>query len=70
MCVCVCVCVSTIEIQTTALILMKFGMEMLLNAGKVPSWVAYPHPRGQGALSRVWPASAASIVKLGENFIK
>ena len=43
-------CISAIEIQTTALILMKFGMAILLIAGKVPSWVAtpYPHPRGQG----------------------
>jgi hypothetical protein len=72
MCVCVCVCVSAIEIQTTAPILMKFGIEILINAGKVPSWVAtpYPHPRGQGALNWVWPASAASTVKLGENFNK
>ena len=46
----VCECISVIEIQTTALILMKFGMEILLNAGKVPIWVAtpYPHPQGQG----------------------
>ncbi len=47
--VCVCVYISAIEIQTTALILMKFGMEILLNAGKVPSRFAtpYPHPWGQ-----------------------
>jgi hypothetical protein len=33
---------------------MKFGIEILLNAGKVPSWVTpYPHPRGQRALNRV-----------------
>jgi hypothetical protein len=51
---------------------MKFGIEILLDAVKVPSWVAtpYPHPRGQMALNRVWPASAASTVRLGENFIK
>jgi hypothetical protein len=69
---CVCVCVSAIEIQTTALILMKFGMEILLNAGKVPSRVAtpYPHPWCQGALNRVWPTSVASTVRLGENLIK
>jgi hypothetical protein len=68
----VCACISAIEIQTTAPILMKFGIEILLNAGKVPSWVAtpYPHPRGQMALNRVWPASAASTVRLGENYIK
>jgi hypothetical protein len=65
----VCACIYTIEIQTAAQILMKFGTEILLNAGKVPSWVAtpYPHPRGQGALNRVWPASAASTIRLGEN---
>ncbi len=52
---CVCACISAIEIQTTAPILMKFGMEILLNVGKIPSWVAtpYPHPQGQGALNRV-----------------
>ncbi len=51
---------------------MTFGKEILLNAGKVPSWVAtpYSHPRGRGALNRVWPASVASTVRLGENFIK
>jgi hypothetical protein len=64
--------ISAIEIQTTALILMKFGMEILLIAGKVPSRVAtpYSHPWGKGALNRVWPASAASTVRLGENFLK
>ncbi len=69
---CVCGCISAIEIQTTALILMKFGMEILLNAGKVPRWVAtpYPHPQGLGALNRVLPAPAAPTVRLGENFIK
>ncbi len=47
---CVCACISAIEIQTTALILMKFGMEIVLNSGKVISWVAtpYPYPWGQG----------------------
>ncbi len=35
-----CACISAIEIQTTVQILMKFGMEVLLNAGKVPGWVA------------------------------
>jgi len=51
---------------------MKFGMEILLNAGKVPIWVAtpYPHPQARGPLNRVLPASAASTVRLGENFIK
>jgi hypothetical protein len=63
---CVCAYISAIKIQTPALILMKFGMETLLNAGKVPSWVAtpYPHPRGQGALNRVWPASAPKPLDL------
>jgi hypothetical protein len=51
---------------------MKFGMEILLNAGKVPRWVAtpYPYPQGLGALNRVLPAPAAPTVRLGENFIK
>ncbi len=67
-----CACISAIEVQSTALILMKFGMEILLNAGKVPIWVAtpYPHPQARGPLNRVLPASAASTVRLGENFIK
>ncbi len=71
-CVWVCGCVSAIEIQTTGLILMKFGMGILLNMGKVHSWVV-PHtltPNVRGALKRVLPASAASTVWLGENFIK
>jgi hypothetical protein len=50
MCVCVCACISAIEIQTTGLILVKFGMGILLNAGMVRSWdsTPYPDPRGQG----------------------
>ncbi len=52
MCVCVCVCarvracISAIEIQTTGPISIKCGMWILINAGKVRSWVAttYPDP--------------------------
>ncbi len=49
-CVYVYVCVSAIEIQTTELISMKFGIGILLNERKVCSWVAtpYPYPHGQG----------------------
>ena len=44
------VCVSAIEIQTTKPISVKFSMGILLDTGKVRSWVAtpYPDPRGQG----------------------
>ncbi len=65
-------CVYSIEIQTTGLISMKFGMGILLNGGKVCSWdlTPYPNPQGQGALNGVWCASAASTVRFGENFIK
>ncbi len=57
-------CVSAIEIQATGPISMKFGMSILLNGGNVRSWdsTPYPNPRGQGALNRVWSASAASTV--------
>ena len=50
-CVCVCVIVSAIEIPTTAPISLKSGMGILLNGGKVFSWVSntYPDPRDQGA---------------------
>jgi hypothetical protein len=65
-----CVYISATEIQTTGLILMKFGMAILLNIGKVHSWVATPYPDTDGGLNGVWPASAASAVWLGENFIK
>jgi len=43
---------------------MKFGMGILLNWGKVCSWIATPYPNhwGQGGLNGVWPASAASTV--------
>jgi len=67
-------CVYSIEIQTTGLISMKFGMGILLNGGKVCSWdlTPYPNPQGQGqgALNGVLCASAASTVQFGENFIK
>ncbi len=45
-----CGCVSAIEIQTTRLISMKFGMGILLYGGKVHSWdlPPYPNPQGQG----------------------
>jgi len=64
--------ISGIEIQTTGLISMKFGMGILLNGGKVCSWdlTPYPNPQGQGALNGVLCASAASTVQFGENFIK
>ncbi len=55
MCVCVCVsvCISAIEIQTTGPIAMKFGMGMLLNMGKVHSWVATLYPDPRWALNRL-----------------
>ncbi len=43
-CVCVCACISATEIQTTGLISVKFGMRILLNAGKAQSWVSTPYP--------------------------
>jgi hypothetical protein len=64
--------VSAIEIQTTGPISMKFSMSILLNVGKVRRWdlTPYPNPLGQGALNRVWCASAASSIQFGKNFIK
>ena len=34
-CVCVCVCLFSIEIHTAGRIQMKFGMEVVLEGGKV-----------------------------------
>ncbi len=63
-------CVSPIEIQTTGPIAMNFGISILLNGGNVCSWdfTPYPNPRGQGALNKVWRASAASNMKIGKTF--
>ncbi len=74
MCVflCFCVCVSGIEIHTVGPILTKFGMGAQLYKGQVIGYVLAPgvDPRGQGALNRVWRASAAATVRLGKKFIK
>ncbi len=45
-----CAYISAIEIQTSGLISVRFGMGIFLNVGKVRSWVAtpFPKPRGQG----------------------
>jgi hypothetical protein len=47
---CECVYVSAIEIQTTELILVKFGTGILLSGGKACSLVltSYPDSQGQG----------------------
>jgi hypothetical protein len=62
-------CVSTIEIQTTGPISMKFGMSILLNGGRFIAGIQPPTPGVRGALTRVCPASAASTVQFGKNFI-
>ena len=51
---------------------MKFGMEVVLEGGKVLGEVStrYPHPLGMGCVKGVWGASGASTVRFGENFIK
>jgi len=49
---------------------MTLGMGILLNAGKVQSWVGTQYTPGSRALNGIWPASAASTIRLGENFIK
>ena len=65
-------CVYSVEIQTTGLISMKFGMGILLNGGKVCSWdlTPYPNPQGQGALNVIWHASSALTIQFGDHFIK
>ncbi len=59
MCVCVCMYIWYRN-QTTGPISMKFGIRILLNGGKVCSRDSTPQPDpwGQGALNRVWHASA------------
>jgi len=52
---------------------MKFDMGILLHGGKVYSWDSTPYPpppRIRCALKGVRSASAASTVKVGENFVK
>ena len=47
---CVCVCLFSIEIQTAGRIGTKFGMEVVLEGGKVLGGVSawYPHPPTPG----------------------
>jgi hypothetical protein len=57
--------ISAIEIQTTGQILVKYGMGIPLNGGKVLSWVSTPYPDpwgGGGAVNGVWWAPAASTI--------
>jgi hypothetical protein len=54
MCVCVCVFISSIEIQTNGPILVKFDTELLLNVGKVRSWVSTPYLNLWGPGSPKW----------------
>ena len=57
-------CVFSIEIQTAGRIGTKFGMEVVLEGGKVLGGVSTRYtPQVRGA-------SAASTVRFGENFIK
>ena len=62
------VCVFSIEIQTAGQIGTKFGMEVVLEGGKVST--RYPHPPGTGCIKGERGASGASTVFFGENFIK
>ena len=62
-------CLFSIEIQTAGRIGTKFGMEVVLEGGKVLGYPV-PHPLGTGCVKGVQGASGASTRRFGKNFIK